>query len=168
MSKTRSDSKLAPHEDFIFMRLVDDNESYQTVAEALHQSFGVSTSASALSQYYAKHAWRWRADRAAQQADAIKAALLKDGQNFDAAKAAAIAQREFELAAGNLSVDDVVKLRNVELKARELDNKTKALELRVQEYEDRMQAARKAAANAEKRGGLTPEALAEIKAALRM
>ena len=166
--KTRSDSKLAAHEDFIFQRLVDGNESYQTVADALKKELGINTSASALSTHFAKHSWRWRAERAAVQADAIQKALLKDPKNFTAAKAAAISQREFELAASNLSLDDVIKLRGIALKERDLDHKQQALELRVQEYEDRMQAARKATANAEKGGGLTPAALAEIKAALRM
>lgn len=164
--KTRSDSKLAAHEDFIFQRLVDGNESYQTVADALKKELGINTSASALSTHFAKHSWRWRAERAAAQATSIEKALkLAD---FSDAKAKAIAQREFELSASNLSLDDLVKLRAIALKERDLDHKQQALELRVQEYEDRMQAARKATANAEKGGGLTPAALAEIKAALRM
>lgn len=119
--KTRSDSKLAPHEDFIFERLVDGNASYQTVADALQKELGVQTSASALSTYFSKNSWRWRAERASAQADAIKKALLKDPQNFDAAKAAAIAQREFELAASNLSLSEVVKLKRLALHERQLD-----------------------------------------------
>ena len=166
--KTRSDSKLAPHEDFIFERLVDGNASYQTVADALQKELGVQTSASALSTYFAKHSWRWRAERAAVQADEIERQLLKDPKRFSKAKAAAIAQREFELSASKLSVSELMKLRLLTQKDSEIAIKQQALELRVKEYEDRMQEARKATANAEKGGGLTPEALAKIKAALNM
>jgi len=127
MSKTRSDSKLAGHEDFIFERLVDDNQSYQTVADAMKKELGISTSASALSIYYSRNSWRWRAERASQQATAIEKALKV--ADFGEAKAKAIAQREFELAASNLSVKDLVALRGVELKSRALDQDEKRLEI---------------------------------------
>jgi hypothetical protein len=130
MSKTRSDSKLAPHEDFIFERLVDGNEGYQTVADALQKELGVQTSATALSLYFAKHSWRWRAERAAARADAIKKALLKDPQNFDQAKAAAIANREFELAASNLSVQELARLKKIGQIDRKLNLEERSIELR--------------------------------------
>lgn len=118
MTKIRSDSKLAPHEDFIFERLIDRNQGYTTVADALEKEEGVSTSVGALSTYFGKHAWRWRAERAAKQASAIETAL--ETADFDQAKAKAIAQREFELAASNLSVKELVALRNIDLKAKDL------------------------------------------------
>ena len=129
MSKTRSDSRLAPHENLIFERLIDHNQSYQTVADALKNT-GVDTSVTALSNYYRAHAWRWRANRAAVQADAIKKALLKDPQNFSAVKAAAIAQREFELAASNLNVAELARLKKIGQIDRKLDLDARAIELR--------------------------------------
>jgi hypothetical protein len=117
--KTRSDSKLAVHEDFIFERLVDDNQSYQTVADAMKKELGISTSASALSIYYSRNSWRWRAERAAQQSTEIEKALKV--ADFGEAKAKAIAQREFELAASNLSVKDLVSLKRVDQRERSLN-----------------------------------------------
>jgi len=156
--KTRSDSKLAPHEDFIFERLIDRNQSYQAVAEELEAlDHPVSTSASALSAYYARHSWRWRAERAQAQASAIESAL--ESADFDQAKAKAIAQREFELAASNLSVKDLVALRTVELKERALDQDQRKLELRVRQYEDGINAAKAELTKAKASGGMTVEAI---------
>lgn len=149
MSKTRSDSKLAPHEDFIFERLIDDNRSYQTVVDDLQKN-GVDTSVSALSNYFRTHAWRWRSERSATEADAIKDALLKN--NFAEAKAAAIAQREFELSVSNLSVKDLVALRNLALKKQALENDQRKIELQ----ERRLQQA-EAAEAVTKNEKLTPE-----------
>jgi len=129
MTKIRSDSKLAPHENFIFERLIDRFQGYQTVADALEKEEGVSTSTGALSTYFAKHAWRWRAERAAAQANAIESAL--ECADFGQAKAKAIAQREFELAAGNLSVKDLVALRNIDLKAKDLQFQQDKFEMDV-------------------------------------
>jgi len=127
--KTRSDSKLAPHEDFIFQRLVDGNESYQTVADALKKELGIDTSASALSTHFSKHSFRWRAERSAAQATSIEKALkLAD---FSDAKAKAIAQREFELSVSNLSVKDLVSLRTVDLKAKDLQFQQDKFEMDV-------------------------------------
>jgi hypothetical protein len=166
--KTRSDSKLAPHEDFIFQRLVDGNESYQTVADALKKELGINTSASALSTFFAKHSWRWRAERAAAQADAIKKALLKDGKNFDQAKAAAIAQREFELAASNLSVKDLVALRLADQREKSLELKEGALNQRIREFEDKAEAVKKTLERAKSKGSIDKATIAEIEEKLGM
>ncbi len=166
--KTRSDSKLAPHEDFIFERLVDGNVSYQTVADELQKSLGVRTSASALSSYFSKHSWRWRAERASAQADAIKKALLKDGKNFTAAKAAAIAQREFELSASNLSVKDLVALRGIDLKAKAIDQQQAALDLRVREFEQKLAETRSVLERAKSKGSIDKATIAEIEEKLGM
>jgi vacuolar-type H+-ATPase subunit I/STV1 len=126
--KTRSDCKLAPHEDFIFQRLVDGNESYQTVADELQKLLGVRTSASALSEYFSRHSWRWRAERAAAQATSIEKALKV--ADFSDAKAKAIAQREFELAASNLSVQELARLKKIGQIDRKLNLDERSIELR--------------------------------------
>lgn len=164
--KTRSDSKLAPHEDFIFERLVDGNESYQTVADALQKTHGVQTSASALSQYFAKHSWAWRAERAAVQADCIKDALLH--QNFSEAKAKAIAQREFELAASNLSVKDLVALRGIDLKAKSIDQQQAALDLRIREFDQKVEETRRVLERAKSKGSIDQATIEEIEEKLGM
>lgn len=162
MSKTRSDSKLAPHEDFIFERLVDGNASYQTVADALREELGVQTSASALSTYFAKHSWRWRAERAAVQAEEIEKQLLKDPKRFSKAKAAAIAQREFELSASKLSVGELMKLRILSQKDNEISIKQQALELRIREFEQKAEAIKKTLERAKSKGSIDKKTIAEI------
>jgi hypothetical protein len=166
MSKTRSDSKLAPHEDFIFERLVDGNESYQTVVDTLQQTLGVRTSASALSQFFNKNSWRWRAERAASMASSIETALK--ASDFTEAKAKAIAQREFEIAAGNLSIDDVVKLRNLDLKARAIDQQQAALDLRIRELEQKAAEVRRTLERAKSKGSIDKATIAEIEEKLGM
>ena len=160
MSKTRSDSKLQPHEDFVFERLIDGNQSYQTVADAIENELGISTSVAALSTYFSKHAWRWRAERAAAQASAIEAAL--ECADFGQAKAKAIAQREFELAAGNLSIDDLVKLRGLQLREKDLDNRSATLDLKLRQYEDQINAAKADLSKAKASGGMTVEAIEQM------
>jgi hypothetical protein len=164
--KTRSDSKLAGHEDFIFERLVDDNQSYQTVADAMKKVLGISTSASALSIYYARNSWRWRAERAAQQATAIEKALKV--ADFGEAKAKAIAQREFELAASNLSVKDLVALRLADQREKALELKEGALNQRVREFEQKAEEVRKTLERAKSKGSIDKATIAEIEEKLGM
>ena len=168
MSKTRSDSKIAPHEDFVLERLVDRGQSYGEVAEALAEEHGVQTSAAALSTYYSRHAWRWRAERAQQNADRIKEALLADPGNFDEAKALAIAQREFELAAGNLSVKDLVALRLADQRERNLAIKERALEQRIREFEGKMKEARETLDRAKAKNSIDQQTIEEIEQKLAM
>jgi hypothetical protein len=162
--KTRSDSKLAPHEDFIFERLVDGNQSYQTVADALEKELGLRTSASALCNFYQRNRFAW----ARRRAEAMEQALRKDPQNYSKARAAALAQREFELCLSGLSVSDLVALRRLDLQSKTIEQQQAALDLRIREFEQKADALRKTLERAKSKGSIDKKTIAEIEEKLGM
>jgi hypothetical protein len=175
--KPRSDSKLGSltpsQKETLRGWLVDENLSYEKVKERLHMDFNVTTSAGALSEFYAAECFSLRSSQARQLAERVGEELKKGGDHFDAATAALIKQKAFERAMtegadiGELvlllkALGDMAKLR--------LKEKDQVLAgRRVALLEERMSMAKasltSALDSAKSKGGLTPETLKQIEEA---
>jgi hypothetical protein len=169
MSKPRSDSKLDPLREEIFPRM-KAGESYNALALWLLTEHGVDTSAAALS-----NAWKkWSRDDLEERVIKSKGLaddvldLIDNPEQLDDALALAMKQSAFELVMQGGDPKTVKSFCTILLNSEKLKHDQAALDLKLRQYEDQISAAQKATENAEKGGGLTLEALREIKAALRM
>jgi len=107
--KPRSDSKLMslpPHQrDTLIRWLTEENIKYPEAVDRLWKDFGVKTSATALSQFYATQCFSLRYSEAGEVANTVAAEMEQRPDQFDAATIALVRQKTFERAVardGNL------------------------------------------------------------------
>lgn len=180
--KPRSDAKLLNLSNVeqveIYKRLKRDG--YIPTRNWLKAEKGITTSTGALSnahKHWAEEESEARIMRSKIEANNILSTLgAGEADSLTAAYDLSLKQTVFDmLMAGTADLDAVGKLATIvdrrakqRLDERRIEQTEQALELKVRQYEDQIATALKAAESAERGGGLTPEALKEIKTALRM
>lgn len=176
MRKPRSDSKLmsqlTEEQQAQLSDLMLSGTPYHALIPIIKKDFGVDTSMGALSAFwdaYCSVALIARRQRWVSVADDVADDAAREPGRFDAATITTIKQLAFELASSpGANPKDVKALFSLVLKSRDQEIAERRLEQTIREYEDRIAAAQKATTDAERGGGLTPEALLKIKQALRM
>lgn len=119
---------------------------YHATARRVEEEFGIETSVSALSRFYA----RWAAPRlilrrrgARDLADAIAKEASEDGEIFDAATVGKLRQMAFELAVEpNPDHEAIKSIVSLILKHRKEERDGATLKLKVREFEKREEATR--------------------------
>jgi len=172
MSKPRSDSKLFTLQiaDQLWIFELLKRASYKAAQAAIKEKLEIDVSVASLSNAWTEWSRKELEERVLKSKGAADDVLqlIDNPEQLDAALALALKQSAFEMVMQGGDPKTIKNFCTILLNDQKLKHDQAALELKLREYEDRMQAARKATANAEKGGGLTPAALAEIKAALRM
>lgn len=114
---------LPPHQRETLIRwLTEENIKYPEARERLWQDFGVKTSETALSQFYATRCFSLKYSQAGEMADTVATEMAARPDRFDAATIALVRQKTFERAVardGNLDelailakiLNDSAKLR---------------------------------------------------------
>ncbi len=169
MSKPRPDDKLAPYRDELFPRM-KRGESYHRLRTWLEEEHGVRTSSAALSgawQKWSREDLEERVLKSKGAADDV-IELIDEPGKLDAALALALKQSAFEMVMNGGDPKSIKSFCTILLNDQKLKHDQASLDLKLRQYEDQMKDAIAAAENAERGGGLTPEALKEIKQALRM
>lgn len=172
MSKPRSDSKLftLPVADQLWIFELLKRASYKAAQAAISAKLEIDVSIASLANAWQEWSRKELEERVLKSKGAADDVLqlIDNPDQLDAALALALKQSAFEMVMQGGDPKTIKNFCTILLNDQKLKHDQAALELKLREYEDRMQAARKATANAEKGGGLTAKALAEIKAALRM
>jgi len=176
MSKPRSDSlyaRLKPEQrEALFTWLIVECASFEDAAARCAEEFGLHPSVGALHAFLSRHGFAWRLEQAKAKAEELRGALPED---FDARRRQALAQREFEAAFGDLSIKELVQLRQLEIDERlaALREKIEPGKLAVQKrrvalLEDQAARAKEALTKIASKGGVSPETLKEIEEAVAL
>lgn len=159
--KTRSDSlwaKLRPEQREELFGYLDAGGA---IADglALLKTWGIKSSAGALSRCYSLQSFAWRLERARLAAEAARGCLP---ENFEEAKRKIVAQKIFEMVANSeANPKNVIAVRKLEIE----QEKLQLAERRVHILEQNMAEAKRKLEGIKSKGGLTKETLAQIEEA---
>jgi len=168
--KARSDSKLhglPPEQSEQLQDWLLAGMSYRVVLKLLAKEYGVKTSLSSLSTYYhdvVPFAVIEKRRRAVAMANSIAVDAKAAPGQIEDATIELLAQKAFELAiAPNVDPKAVKQLFSLVLKARDQANDEKALDLKLRQYEDKLNAIAELASTGKKRkGGISQATIEEI------
>lgn len=172
--KARSDSLYArctpEQREELFVFLLEIGGPF-AAALAMLEKWGVHASLGSLSAFLQRHGMDWRLKRAAQLATEAEGKLPP---GWEKSRKLALAQKEFELAFRDLSLEEYVTLERLELdknsaktKASLEERKLKLAERRVKLLEANAARASAVMEQAEKKGGITPETRKLIESVLK-
>lgn len=158
--KIRSDSlfaKLTPAQrEELFSALCVESKSYADAA-AMCSAWNVTTSIGALHKFYSQHSFAWRVAEAKASAEAMDATIPQD---LEVKTRALLKQRQFEIALGNLTINELEALAKMDVNARAQTlreniepEKLKVMQRRCELLEKKMSEVTDAATNPK----LTPE-----------
>ena len=170
--KPRADSvlKTLPQDkqDELFAHL--RSTSYEAALPIVRKSFGVATSAGALSAFFAWYPLSRRLEQAKSFADQLKDSLAKNpALNLDAEKLSTVAQVAFEAQAVQEQNPKLfMGLRKLRQKDADIALQAKNTELRLRQYEAKIEAARSALEKAKTKGGLSAETRELIEQQLKL
>jgi hypothetical protein len=163
--KPRADSvlkNLEPQQQEELMALLrTPRMTYKKALPIVEKEFSVKTSEPALSAFYSWFPLSRQLEKAASLADQIKQqALANPALAKDAEALSQYAQISFEvLAAQKQNVKEFVSLRKLRLKETDQATAKTNTELRVKQYEQKIEAARASLEKAKSKGGVSRETM---------
>ena len=163
MSKPRSDSKLEPYRDDLYPRMKAGTGQH-TLLKWLKKEHGVDSSKAALTG-----AWqRWSREDLEERV--IKSSglatdvldLIDNPEQLDEALALAMKQTAFELVMQGGDPKTVKSFCTILLNSEKLKHDQAALDLKLRQYEDQINAAKADLSKAKASGGMTVEAIEQM------
>lgn len=172
MKKPRGDAKLKTLPDALQEQLWQllRRTTVEKATVWLKTTHGVETSAAALSQFFSWYPRQATLRSAASFADQLKATVAKLPElAVTADQAASIAQVAFEIqAAQDKDPKLFIDLQYLKTKKAELALKAQAQDLRLRQYEEKIEKARESLEKAKSKGGISKETLALIEQQLKL
>jgi len=163
MNKPRPDDKLTPYRDELYA-MMKSGTGYHAIARWLEKEYGVRTSNAALSNAWNKwsrEAFEERVIKSKGMASDVME-LVDNPEQLDEALALAMKQSAFELVMQGGDPKTVKSFCTILLNSEKLKHDQAALDLKLRQYEDGINAAKADLSQAKASGGMTVEAIEQM------